>query len=512
MCRLFDDDGLLCVPCQGDGELSNQIRQGAGVVLLTIEALTPAVMSKLMDLMEAQPPWSDLPLVLLGANGKNKGIVDSLGPSLTVLERPTHPLTLLTLVRSALASRRRQYRIRDLLQEQSRLNRDLEQKSLDLERANEALRKEAEERSRAEELNRRLASIVKSSNDAIIGTDVDGAIIAWNEAAERTFGYGPEEIIGRPITILYPPERTGEEDQIFRPVFHGKPITNHETVRLAKDGRRLQVSLRISPIKNSSGAIIGTSGIIRDISERKRAEEELREYMKKLEQSNRNLQDFAFIASHDLSEPLRKIQVFGTLLEAKGADPLGEQERDYVSRMTGAANRMQEILDALLRYSRVDTKGQEFRPVKLDDVVRGATDDLEMAIRDVEAQVEIGPLPTVEGDPHQLRQLLQNLIANALKYHRSEVKPFVKIYGETDDGTGRIFVEDNGIGFDEKYLDKIFQPFQRLHGRNEYPGIGMGLAICRKIIERHKGTITAKSTPGRGSTFIITLPVKRGEQ
>jgi PAS domain S-box-containing protein len=505
MCRLFDDDGLLCVPCQGDGELSDQIRQGAGVVLLTNEALTPAVMSTLTDLMEAQPPWSDLPLVLLGANGKNKGIVDSLGPSLTVLERPTHPLTLLTLVRSALASRGRQYRIRDLLLE-------LEQKSLDLERTNEALRKEAEERTRAEELNRRLASIVKSSNDAIIGTDVDGTIIAWNEAAERTFGYGPEEILGRPITILYPPEGKGEEDQIFRPVFHGKLITNHETVRLAKDGRRLQVSLHVSPIKNSSGAIIGTSRIIRDISERKRAEEELREYMKKLEQSNRNLQEFAFIASHDLSEPLRKIQAFGSLLEAKGADRLGEPERDCVSRMTGAANRMQEVLDALLRYSRVDTKGQEFRPVKLDDVVKGATDDLEMAIRDVEAQVEIDLLPTVEGDPHQLRQLLQNLIANALKYHRSEVKPVVKIYGETDDGTGRIFVEDNGIGFDEKYLDKIFQPFQRLHGRDEYPGTGIGLAICRKIVERHKGTISAKSTPGKGSTFIITLPVKRTGQ
>ncbi len=511
MCRLFDDDGFLCVPCQGDGELSDQIRQGAGVVLLTIEALTPAVMSKLMDLMEAQPPWSDLPLVLLGANGKNKGIVDSLGPVLTVLERPTHPLTLLTLVRSALASRRRQYRIRDLLLEQSRLNRDLEQKSLDLERANEALRKEAEERSLAQELNRRLASIVKSSNDAIIGTDVDGTIIAWNEAAERTFGYGPEETLGRPITILYPPERTGDEDQLFQPVFHGKPITNHETVRLTKDGRRLEVSLHISPIKNSSGAIIVTSGIIRDISERKRAEEELREYMKKLEQSNRNLQDFAFIASHDLSEPLRKIQTFGDLLKAKGADRLGERERDYVSRMTGAANRMQEILDALLRYSRVDTKGQDFRPVKLGDLVRGATDDLEMAIRDVEAQVEIDPLPTVEGDPHQLRQLLQNLIANALKYHRAEVKPFVKIYGGTDDRTGRIFVEDNGIGFDEKYLDKIFQPFQRLHGKHEYPGTGIGLAICKKIIERHGGTITAKSTPGKGSTFIVTLPVHRGK-
>ena len=278
-------------------------------------------------------------------------------------------------------------------------------------------------------------------------------------------------------------------------------------MRLAKDGRRLQVSLHVSPIKNSYGAIIGTSGIIRDISERKRAEKELREYMKKLEQSNRDLQEYAFIASHDLSEPLRKIQAFGSLLSAKSADHLNDQERDYVSRMTGAANRMQEIIDALLRYSRVDAKGQEFRPVKLDDVVRGATDDLELVIRDLKAHVEIDLLPTVVGDPQQLRQLFQNLVANALKYHRSGVTPIIRIHGETDDGTGRIFVEDNGIGFDEKYLEKIFQPFQRLHGRNEYPGTGIGLAICKKIVERHAGTITAKSTPGKGSTFIVTLPV-----
>lgn len=175
--------------------------------------------------------------------------------------------------------------------------------------------------------------------------------------------------------------------------------------------------------------------------------------------------------------------------------------------MTGSANRMQDLLEALLRYSRVDTEGQEFGPTKLDEVVRDSVADLEVAIGKVEASVEIGPLPIVNGDPYQLRQLFQNLIANAVKYHRSEVKADVKIYGEETDGNCRIFVEDNGIGFDEKFLDKIFQPFQRLHGSNEYPGTGIGLAICKKIVERHGGTITAKSTPGKGSTFIVTLPV-----
>jgi light-regulated signal transduction histidine kinase (bacteriophytochrome) len=238
-------------------------------------------------------------------------------------------------------------------------------------------------------------------------------------------------------------------------------------------------------------------------------EHRVRERTAELERRNLQLQEFAFVASHDLSEPLRKIQTFGSLLEAKSADLMDELSKGYVSRMTGAASRMQELLDALLRYSRVDTTKMEFKPTKLEGVVRDSLIDLEVSIHKANAQVEIGSLPAVIGDPRQLRQLFQNLIGNSLKYCRSEVKPLVRVYGEDNHNDCRIFVEDNGIGFDEKYLEKIFQPFQRLHGRNEYPGTGIGLAICRKIVERHKGTITAKSTPGKGSTFIVTLPVER---
>lgn len=168
---------------------------------------------------------------------------------------------------------------------------------------------------------------------------------------------------------------------------------------------------------------------------------------------------------------------------------------------------MRELLDALLKYSRVDAKGKEFKPAKLDDVVRDAVTDLEVVIRKIEARVKIDKLPIVMGDPYHLRQLFQNLLTNSLKYHRQEVKPLIRVYGDENNGACRIFVEDNGIGFDEKYLEKIFQPFQRLHGMNEYSGTGIGLAICKKIVERHGGTITAKSTPGKGSTFIVTLPI-----
>ena len=254
-----------------------------------------------------------------------------------------------------------------------------------------------------------------------------------------------------------------------------------------------------------------------EVEKRKEAEKALLELNENLEhrigartaelqRRNQELQEFAFVASHDLSEPLRKIHTFGSLLESKNVDTLDEPSRDYVSRMMGAANRMQELLNALLGYSRIETRGQEFRSTRLDDIAKDAATDLELAIKNINARVEIGPMPTVNGDPSQLRQLFLNLIANAVRYHRTEIETVIRVYAKGNDGACRIFVEDNGIGFDEKYLDKIFQPFQRLHGKHEYTGTGIGLAICRKIVERHGGTITAKSTPGKGSTFIVTLP------
>lgn len=176
--------------------------------------------------------------------------------------------------------------------------------------------------------------------------------------------------------------------------------------------------------------------------------------------------------------------------------------------MAGAANRMKSLLDALLSYSRVATHGNDFEPVDLNQVVREVQVDLELAIRNAGGRIETAPLPTVHGDPQQLRQLFQNLIINALKYRRSGLDPMIKIHAKSDTKSHWIHVEDNGIGFEEKYLDKIFKPFQRLHGRSEYGGIGMGLAICKKVVDRHGGAITAKSAPGSGSTFMVSLPLK----
>jgi PAS domain S-box-containing protein len=285
---------------------------------------------------------------------------------------------------------------------------------------------------------------------------------------------------------------------------------------------------------DNEGGLLGAFGTVQDITGRKGMEIELRRardelelrvrertdelaqalgdsktYAARLELLNQELQEFAFVASHDLAEPLRKIQTFGERLRTKCEMSLGEEGCDYLLRMESAANRMQVLLASLLAYSRVTTQANPLRETDLGRVAQEVLSDLEIPIEISGGHVEIGSLPLVRADSAQMYQLLQNLIHNALKYS-SKDEPLVRVYGHAANNVAEIFVEDNGIGFDEKYLDRIFKPFQRLHGRNsEYEGTGMGLAICRKIVERHGGTITAKSVPGKGSTFIVTLPVKQ---
>jgi len=243
--------------------------------------------------------------------------------------------------------------------------------------------------------------------------------------------------------------------------------------------------------------------------------EELRRANIELQRSNQELQDFAYVASHDLQEPLRKIQAFGNLLEEEYGDVLGDG-KTYLDRMRNAAGRMRILIDDLLTFSRVTTKAQPLSPVNLNEIVQQIIDDLEARLQTTHGIIEVEDLPTIEADPQQMYQMLQNLITNALKFHRPDTPPVVKVSAvmqthpatiqEMQEQQSQIIVEDNGIGFDEKYLDRIFTIFQRLHGKGEYEGTGIGLAVVRKIVERHNGTITARSTPGNGATFIVTLP------
>jgi light-regulated signal transduction histidine kinase (bacteriophytochrome) len=247
-------------------------------------------------------------------------------------------------------------------------------------------------------------------------------------------------------------------------------------------------------------------------------EEHLRSSAAKLLQSNRELEDFATVASHDLQEPLRKIQSFAGCLRDEHGEVLDDEGRGYLDRIQNAANRMATLVSDLLEFSRVSSKGKAFLPVDLDEVVTGVISDLEARLAQTGGRVEVQHLPTVASDSVQMRQLLQNLIGNGLKFHRKGEPPVVRVSAEIIDtpdghgrtrpgGTCRLSVADNGIGFDEKYLDRVFTIFQRLHGRGEYEGTGIGLAVCRKIVERHGGTITARSSPGRGATFIVTMPL-----
>jgi signal transduction histidine kinase len=268
-------------------------------------------------------------------------------------------------------------------------------------------------------------------------------------------------------------------------------------------------------------AVLKIQQILREMG---RSHEELKFYATKLERSNKELQDFASVASHDLQEPLRKIQAFSDRLRSKCAASLDDTGRDYLDRIQNAAGRMHTLINDLLTYARVATKARPFVATDLVSITREVVSDLEARIEQVNGRVEVGELPCVEADPLQVRQLMQNLIGNSLKYKRPDVAPVVSIYGHhLAEGPSRaqnaesgpfcqILVEDNGIGFEEIYAEKIFTIFQRLHGRTEYEGTGVGLAVCRKIVERHGGTITARSTPGAGSTFTVTLPVKQPKE
>jgi light-regulated signal transduction histidine kinase (bacteriophytochrome) len=270
--------------------------------------------------------------------------------------------------------------------------------------------------------------------------------------------------------------------------------------------------------------VLGIAGISRDIHDTRLAREKLHQFSQQLERSNRELQDFAYVASHDLQEPLRKIVVFGERLKEKCAETFPPEGLDYLERMQKAASRMQTLINDLLTFSRVTSKAQPFSRVDLAVVCKDVVCDLEARLEQVNGRVEIGDLPVIDAEPVQIRQLLQNLIGNALKFRRPNENPIVKVQAEWINGPRpgadagapserlcRLTVSDNGIGFDEKYLDRIFNVFQRLHGRNEYEGTGMGLAIARKIAVYHEGDITARSRPGEGSTFIVKLPADRKE-
>ena len=352
----------------------------------------------------------------------------------------------------------------------------------------------------------RLAAIVESSDDAILSKNLDGTILTWNIAAQRILGYRADEIIGQSITRLLPPERMGEEEQIMEKLRRGERVEHFETVRLAKDGRRVDVSATVSPLKDSGGKVIGASKIIRDISKRKRAEIELRQLAEEFERSNHDLEQFAYVASHDLKEPLRMVSGHLQLLQERLKDKLDDGTRQSMFFAVDGAKRMQELIGDLLTFSRAGRKAQGFLPTQMEEVLATVRANLSVAIAEAGATLEHDPLPEVQAEPFQMMQLLQNLIGNAIKYRAKDRKPQIRIAAAREKQGWLFSVRDNGIGIDPEQSQRVFEIFQRLHTRQEYSGTGIGLAVCKRIVEYHCGRIWVESVPEGGSTFFFVIP------
>jgi PAS domain S-box-containing protein len=350
---------------------------------------------------------------------------------------------------------------------------------------------------RLQETRARLATIVESSEDAIIGQDLDGAITSWNRGAQQLYGYHADEVVGHPISILLPPERADELTRIMERVRLGERVERYETERVDKDGRRIHVSLTTSPIADAAGRITGAATIARDVSESRRTEEELR-------RSNEELEQFAYVASHDLSEPLRVIAGFVDLLARRYQGKLDADADRFIGFTVAGVERMQAIIDDLLAYSRAGRTALELVEVDTAVLIREVLQALAPSIAEHRASVEVGGLPRVWGEPTLLRQLFQNLIANAVKFADSE-RARVRISAVREHERWRFDVADNGSGIDPRHAKRIFEMFQRMHGR-EVPGTGIGLSIAKRIAERHGGRIWVVPAAGGGSVFRVTIP------
>lgn len=356
---------------------------------------------------------------------------------------------------------------------------------------------------------RKLSIAVGRAFGSVIITDKNGKIEYVNQAFCKMTGFNHAEVIGKNPQLI----NSGKHPKQFFQELWETILSGHrwegEICNKKKNGELFWIAQSISPVLDENGEISHFVGVSMDMTQRKKDAEQLKSYAIELQRNNKELEDFAFIASHDLQEPLRKITTFGDRLIEKTVD-LDEHSRDYIERMGKSARRMKRFIEDLLLYSKVTTKQKPFELVDLEKKVKTVCEEMDHIIHSTHAVVNISNLPTIEGDNNQIHQLIVNLIFNSFKYKSEGKPPIINIFGKKKENNyWEISIQDNGIGFDEKYADRIFKPFQRLHGRSKYEGSGLGLTICKKIVERHNGTISALSKPGVGTTFILTLPEKQ---
>jgi PAS domain S-box-containing protein len=361
------------------------------------------------------------------------------------------------------------------------------------------------ERQRAEEQLRLLSTAVEAAANGIVITDRNAQILWVNPAFTRMTGYSRGEVVGQNPRILQSGQTSRELYRaMWSSLLKGEPW-HGELVNRNKDGSLHPEEITITPVPMEDAKITHFVAIKQDISERKRVQTALQLTAEEVKRSNRDLEQFAYIASHDLQEPLRAVGGYVKLLHRRFPEHLDAKAIEYINGAAEGAARMERLITDLLAYSRVGTRGGTFAPVDLEGILNEALRNLQAAFKSSQATITREPLPVLAVDATQIMQLFQNLLGNALKF-RSERPPEIQVGARHEPGRWVFSIRDNGIGIEPQYFDRIFQIFQRLHTRTHYPGTGIGLAICKKIVERHDGAIWVESAPGQGSTFLFSLP------
>ncbi len=363
------------------------------------------------------------------------------------------------------------------------------------------------DRTKQIKLEQAFSELLNTAPDPTLISDETGTIVRANRAAEKSFGYSCEELIGQSIDMLVPDRFRHHHDQL-RHQYNNHPSARYmgegnELFARRKDGSEFPAEISLGPMKYEDGLLITSA--VRDITERKKLENNLQQRAEALERSNQELEQFAYIASHDLQEPLRIIGSFAQLLHSRYQSQLGEEADEFIHYIVDGAKRMQDLINDLLLFSRISTRAQEFTTIDTDAAIKLALDNLRFAIQDKNATVTVEQAPDVVGDSSQLTQVFQNLIANAIKFC-AENTPVVHISAQDKGDTVTFVISDNGIGIDPQFGERIFKIFQRLHGRGDYSGTGIGLAVCKKIIERHGGRIWIEPNQPTGTQFHFTLP------